>query len=128
MPDINDRPRYNEAERRELRNAIIVAGFDDWNRRRLKRAQIEDIAERVIESKRVMLDSWGNLQGSDISLVVDELADDSGNKHLFRDLDAPAEESKPDLPNNLTRMSARERLDYANSQAFSDKRRRGESA
>lgn len=126
MTNINQIIRSKEEARRELRNAIIADGWDEWRRRNLTRAQVEDICDRIVASNRVSVDPKGVLQGSDINLIVDELSDDPANKHLFRNLDAPAEEPKPDLPSKLNSMSVEQRLQYANEQYFADKRRRGE--
>lgn len=114
--------RLTPDERTAIRNAFVIEALDDLSKLRLTKAQLLDIADRAVNSGRIGLNSRGEIEGSAPGLLIDEIREDA--PHLFRDLSAPEPDKGSDLPASLARMTSRQKLDYANAQAFADERRK----
>lgn len=113
-------------EKNQLRRELYMKGHNIWFRLGITGAQVEDILDRVIAQKRFMLTSDGEVVGDDLSLAVDDIRADRANSHLFKHTE-PVEEKTKMVPDEIQKLSPKDKLRLANAQLFSDMQRRGKA-
>lgn len=111
-------------ERSELKRAIMIDGWDEWIKLGLSRSQIRDVADRLVNSGKMMLTAQGEIVGDDVAMAIDDLRANKANAHLFSRDDEPAEPRKT-VPDSVQSLSAKDRLRLANDQMFADLARQG---
>lgn len=114
-----------EFERRAFEAMIFMKGYDEFQKRGLTRSQIEDVVRRIADGKQTVMTTRGELDGIPIPSLISDLADDPKNAHLFATAEPQSEVHRSAVPEHVQKMSARERLEYANTQNFADMRRNG---